>query len=77
MTEQKLCKKCCQWVVLNYGPNYYTPPYAHCHHPDPEERPKGKCWCDDPSFQRIYLGGELREIHFCPLCGKPRKNWGK
>ena len=82
MTEQKLCKKCCQWVVLNYGPNYYTPPYTHCHHDEPEEKPKVKCWCEEPTFSVVVVLSRekkttMARVNFCPICGKPRKDWGK
>jgi len=77
MTEQKLCWRCREYLEKKYGANFYMAPSNHCHHSDPEQKPKEKCWCDDPAFQSIYLGGELREIHFCPICGKLRKDWGK
>jgi hypothetical protein len=74
MSKQKLCWRYREW----FGTYYYVAPSNHCHHDEPEEKPKEKCWCDEPTFQMItILPDKFIEVQFCPICGKPRKDWGK
>jgi hypothetical protein len=77
MSEQKLCWRCRQFLIDKFGSNYYIAPSNHCHHDESKEKPKEECWCDEPNFRMIYLGKQLTEVQFCPLCGKPKKDWGK
>jgi hypothetical protein len=78
MTEQKLCWRCREDFQEKYGPNGNIRPFIHCHHDAPEEKPEVKCWCWHPNLKMVTLpSSEVVEIQFCPVCGKPRKDWGK
>ncbi len=80
--EPKFCWKCREYLEQKYGPNFYMAPSNHCHHPEPEEKPKVPCWCDKPSFKYVQVFGrgidiDLVEPQFCPVCGRAKKEWGK
>ena len=74
--SQKLCWKCRK----NYG--ICVPFNSHCHHEEPEEKPK--CWCELEGEKRLqvhdytidkwnlgYYQMRVVEIaQYCPYCGK-------
>jgi hypothetical protein len=79
MEGMKLCWKCRDWLnnVHGYTDMNVLDPVRHCHHPEPEEKPKEKCWCDKLGFEfklsthrRVEIEGLSVEISFCPQCGK-------
>jgi hypothetical protein len=51
---------------------------------EPEEKPKEKCWCDMDKvlFWNYRKEGlmpypNILKPNFCPVCGKPKKEWAK
>ena len=70
--EHKLCWMCKE----EWGP-YKQGPWAHCHHSEPEIKPKPLCWCDEPTFCYVLVGENTLKAEFCPVCGKKREEWGK
>jgi len=58
--EQRLCKKCEQYLRDKYGPNFYMAPSNHCHHKEPEP-----CWCEEAVNLRIH-----NLYIYCPICRK-------
>lgn len=75
--EHKLCWRCKEYLLNKYGPNFYKTPSDHCHHPEPQEKPKPLCWCDTPTFCYVLVGEHTVKAEFCPVCKKPREGWGK
>ena len=76
MEDQKLCKTCQDWLKKKYGDNAYSPPYQHCHHPEP------MCLCEKDGkskyirgITRFYANGvepweHVVELKECPFCGR-------
>jgi len=56
-----LCWKCKEYwrKLFDKGSWPSTNPSLHCHHDEPEEKPKEKCWCEETSNPK-----------HCPICGK-------
>jgi hypothetical protein len=79
ITKQKLCWQCREWLIDRFGTYYCIAPLNHCHHDEPEEKPEVKCWCDEPDSRKAFMGagGQPKEIQFCPVCGKSKKDWEK
>ncbi len=75
--EHRTCWSCCEWLINKYGEKAYSPPWRHCHHSEPQEKPKEKCWCDEPTFCYVLVGEQPIRAEFCPGCGKKREEWGK
>ncbi len=48
-----------------------------CVHRGLEERPNPPCWCDEPTFCYVLAGEKTIKAEFCPVCQKPREEWGK
>jgi hypothetical protein len=69
-----LCYKCRDYILNRYGTNaYFPPPHTHCHHPEPEEEPKEKCWCEEKHELMDWYNSAQREYEkykYCPICGK-------
>ena len=73
-----LCWKCREYFQNKYGSSYYQPPSSHCHHDEPEEKPKEKCICetiDSPfiiecKILRNGLPYLIGNAKFCPKCSK-------
>ena len=72
--SQKLCWKCRRYFGA-YSMSELTS-HLHCHHPEPEEKPK--CWCEEEHQQTMKIrfldergNSEYWGIpKFCPECGK-------
>ena len=70
--SQKLCWKCRRYFGA-YSMSELTS-HLHCHHPEPEEKPK--CWCElsnhSASIQGYYGDEPMRYFKrfYCPVCGK-------
>jgi len=73
----KLCKECQDWINHPEKRSHYNwTPMDHCHHSEPEEKPKEKCWCERnlDFFWRYKQPTELGFVGFnpvfCPECGR-------
>jgi hypothetical protein len=45
--------------------------HLHCHHNEPEEKPKEKCWCHDFAFLNSFkYPVVIEDFKYCPKCGK-------
>ena len=70
-----LCWKCLKVWERKYEEGRGTVlepyPWIHCHHDEPEEKPK--CWCQNKIIKNGYIydvNGEIITFHFCPICGR-------
>lgn len=72
-----LCWKC-QMSIKEYetlsGVLLYPQPDRHCHHDEPEEKPKCKCNNSDFMVSTMYFQSEITSPYhrtpFCPECGR-------
>jgi hypothetical protein len=82
MEGMKLCWKCREkwygmWVSCKPPDEYSC--WVHCHHPEPEEKPKEKCWCEEYHWLSISgwkMGMRDREtmtLTECPFCHRKMK----
>jgi len=73
--ESKLCQKCQETLGLYSNSATYIHSWRHCHHEEPEEEPKEKCWCEN-DVRMTKIWGQIGNINkgwnilFCPGCGK-------
>lgn len=86
--EQQLCEGCAE-LCRRFMPEIvkHPHPWLHCHHNEGvitlhnflslDEKPKEKCWCDEPTFCYVIAGEKTIKAEFCPVCGKVQKEWGK
>jgi len=73
-----LCMKCRMKFDSYWNDEKY--PYIHCHHDEPEEKPKSNCWCKYPFEKRNNWNVSVKDkeglpcptwkIIYCPVCGK-------
>ncbi len=73
----ELCRKCKADALIHVARFGNLPKKLECHHEDPEEKPKERCWCDEPTFAYVLAGEKSIKAEFCPVCGKVQKEWGK
>ena len=76
-----LCWMCREKMYSHFSPEYWKKfladhPSIHCHHEEPEEKPKKKCWCDYPEDSRdvevslTTMEWQIYKPEYCPGCGK-------
>jgi hypothetical protein len=66
-----LCWKCTEFAD-KYSFSWQLKSLFHCHHDEPEEKPKEKCWCEDRYKNPIRFTDRFGYImpNFCFQCGK-------
>jgi transcription initiation factor IIE alpha subunit len=52
-----LCWKCKDYLKEKYGRNFYQAPSNHCHHDEPEEKPKKEFGCGVCGDGLVYIRG--------------------
>ncbi len=75
--EHKLCQKCEKTLGIATYSGCNMPLWWHCHHEEPAEKTKEKCWCEyilgkeRPGKIDIWQTDKMEyfEILFCPHCG--------